>query len=181
MRRLPGCFITTSVREVRRNSQTQVCSHLVGGFIAGVLQAEVDHGVLQSSTHVELQRQVVDPLGTDSRSAQLGVTAKSIIPTNRTSLRPSPQPQCSCSTGHNRSHGLTSAIQEKILQHQNQQSPLKPAYTEPFYMHEVQLLTEQRTENPTAPNIVCMTSCMKINLILNILTRHCSTIGALLH
>lgn len=36
--------------------------HLIGGLIAGVLQGEVDHGVLQSPAHVELQGQVVDAL-----------------------------------------------------------------------------------------------------------------------
>lgn len=36
--------------------------YLVNGFIAGVLQAEVNHSVLQSSAHVKLQREVVDPL-----------------------------------------------------------------------------------------------------------------------
>lgn len=45
---------------------------LVDGFVAGVLQTQVDHGVLQCSAHVELQGQIVHPLGrgekTDGRS-----------------------------------------------------------------------------------------------------------------
>lgn len=35
---------------------------LVNGLVAGVLQGQVHHGVLQRPAHVELQRQVVDPL-----------------------------------------------------------------------------------------------------------------------
>lgn len=35
---------------------------LVDGFIAGVLQPQVDHGVLQRPAHVELQGQIVHPL-----------------------------------------------------------------------------------------------------------------------
>lgn len=35
---------------------------LVDGFVAGVLQAQVDHGVLQRPAHVELQGQIVHPL-----------------------------------------------------------------------------------------------------------------------
>lgn len=39
-----------------------VVSHLVDGLIAGVLQPQVDHGVLQRPAHVELQGQVIHPL-----------------------------------------------------------------------------------------------------------------------
>lgn len=35
---------------------------LIDGFIAGVLQPEVDHCVLECSAHVELQRQIVHSL-----------------------------------------------------------------------------------------------------------------------
>ena len=42
--------------------------YLVDGFVAGVLKAKIDHGVLQRSAHVELQGQVVDPLRTNSRT-----------------------------------------------------------------------------------------------------------------
>lgn len=38
-----------------------VC-YLVDGFITGVLQPQVDHGVLESPAHVELQRQIIHPL-----------------------------------------------------------------------------------------------------------------------
>lgn len=37
-------------------------AHLVDGFIAGVLQPQVDHGVLQRPAHVELQGQIIHPL-----------------------------------------------------------------------------------------------------------------------
>lgn len=37
-------------------------SDLVDGFVAGVLQPQVDHCVLESPPHVELQRQIIDPL-----------------------------------------------------------------------------------------------------------------------
>lgn len=37
-------------------------SDLVDGFIAGVLQPQVDHGVLERPAHVELQRQIIHPL-----------------------------------------------------------------------------------------------------------------------
>lgn len=47
--------------------QRQVCCYLVDGFITGVLQAQVDHGVLQRSAHVELQRQIINPLNRDHR------------------------------------------------------------------------------------------------------------------
>lgn len=36
--------------------------HLVGGLIAGVLQRQVHHGVLEGAAHVELQGDVVDTL-----------------------------------------------------------------------------------------------------------------------
>lgn len=36
--------------------------HLIHGFVASPLDSNVDHGVVQGSTHVELQREVVDPL-----------------------------------------------------------------------------------------------------------------------
>lgn len=36
--------------------------HLVCGFIAGILQGQVHHGVLQSTAHVKLQGEVVDAL-----------------------------------------------------------------------------------------------------------------------
>lgn len=38
-------------------------SHLVDGFIAGILQPQVDHRVLERPAHVELQRQIIHPLG----------------------------------------------------------------------------------------------------------------------
>lgn len=37
-------------------------NHLIGGFVAGVLQSKVDHGVLQSPAHVELKGEVIHPL-----------------------------------------------------------------------------------------------------------------------
>lgn len=37
-------------------------SDLVDGFIAGVLQPEVDHSVLEGPAHVELQGQIIHPL-----------------------------------------------------------------------------------------------------------------------
>jgi len=37
-------------------------SDLIDGFVAGVLQAQVDHGVLERPAHVELQRQIIHPL-----------------------------------------------------------------------------------------------------------------------
>lgn len=37
-------------------------SDLVDGFIAGVLQPQVDHRVLERPAHVELQRQIIHPL-----------------------------------------------------------------------------------------------------------------------
>lgn len=36
--------------------------HLVCGLITGVLQSQVNHGVLQSAAHVKLQGEVVDTL-----------------------------------------------------------------------------------------------------------------------
>ena len=36
--------------------------HLVYGLVAGILEAEVDHGVLLGPAHVEFQRQVIDAL-----------------------------------------------------------------------------------------------------------------------
>jgi len=36
-----------------------VLSHLVDGLITGVLQTQINHGILERSTHVELQRQVI--------------------------------------------------------------------------------------------------------------------------
>lgn len=45
--------------------------HLVCGFITGVLQGQVNHGVLQSPAHVELQGEVVDTLHENSEKPQL--------------------------------------------------------------------------------------------------------------
>ena len=39
-----------------------VLSHLVDGLVTGVLQPQVNHGVLEGSAHVELQGEVVHPL-----------------------------------------------------------------------------------------------------------------------
>lgn len=36
--------------------------YLVEGLITSTLDAQVDHGVTQGASHVELQGQVVDPL-----------------------------------------------------------------------------------------------------------------------
>lgn len=47
---------------------SQVCCYLVDGLITGVLQAQVDHGVLQRSAHVELQRQIINPLRTNMQT-----------------------------------------------------------------------------------------------------------------
>ena len=38
-------------------------TYLVHGLVAGALDAEVDHGVGEGPAHVELQGQVVHPLG----------------------------------------------------------------------------------------------------------------------
>lgn len=56
----------------KRNMLTNTCcagmqmsqsfAYLVDGFVAGVLQTQVDHGVLQCAAHVELQGQVVHSL-----------------------------------------------------------------------------------------------------------------------
>lgn len=45
-----------------RSSPTPWDAHLVDGFIAGVLQPQVNHGVLQRPPHVKLQGEVVNPL-----------------------------------------------------------------------------------------------------------------------
>lgn len=45
-------------------------SHLVGGLIAGALQGQIHHGVLQGSAHVELQREVVHTLWTAETDIQ---------------------------------------------------------------------------------------------------------------
>ena len=45
-----------------RSSPTPWDAHLVDGFVASVLQPQVNHGVLQSPPHVELQGEVVNPL-----------------------------------------------------------------------------------------------------------------------
>ena len=42
-------------------------SDLVDGLVAGVLQPQVDHGVLERPAHVELQRQIIDPLNMRGR------------------------------------------------------------------------------------------------------------------
>lgn len=47
---------------------SQVCCYLVDGLITGVLQAQVDHSVLQRSAHVELQRQIINPLRTNMQT-----------------------------------------------------------------------------------------------------------------
>lgn len=52
---------TVSARE-RAFACLRAVTDLVDGFVAGVLQAQVDHGVLQRPAHVELQGQIVHPL-----------------------------------------------------------------------------------------------------------------------
>ena len=37
-------------------------AHLVHGFVASTVDADVDHGVLQGSAHVELQGEIVNSL-----------------------------------------------------------------------------------------------------------------------
>ena len=49
-------------------------SHLVGGLIAGILQSQVDRGVLQRAPHVELQGDVVHTLGIE----EIGITTWSV-------------------------------------------------------------------------------------------------------
>ena len=40
-----------------------IISNLIHGLVTGTLDAEVDHGVGEGPTHVELQGEVVQPLG----------------------------------------------------------------------------------------------------------------------
>ena len=47
---------------VEASGSCEFQSDLVDCFIAGVLQPQVDHGVLQRPAHVELQRQIIHPL-----------------------------------------------------------------------------------------------------------------------
>lgn len=53
-------------------------SHLVDSLITGILQGQVHHGVLQRPAHVELQRQVVDPLP----DRQMARGRASVLPTS---------------------------------------------------------------------------------------------------
>lgn len=52
---------------MKRGVTQTFVSDLVDGFIAGVLQPQVDHGVLERPAHVELQRQIIHPLNTWER------------------------------------------------------------------------------------------------------------------
>jgi len=59
-RRSPGAVERGAV-PVRVRAEPQD-AHLVDGFVAGILQPQVNHGVLQRPPHVELQGEVVNPL-----------------------------------------------------------------------------------------------------------------------
>ncbi len=56
----------------------KLVSHLVDGFIAGILQPEVDHGVLERSAHVELQRQIIHPLDMWKKNQRHSVSLHSL-------------------------------------------------------------------------------------------------------
>lgn len=47
---------------LQTEGEEEIGPHLVGGLIAGVLQRQVHHGVLECAAHVELQGDVVDAL-----------------------------------------------------------------------------------------------------------------------
>ena len=53
-------------------------SDLVDCFIAGVLQPEVDHRVLERPAHVELQRQIIHPLDTRKRKIRKVVFSEAL-------------------------------------------------------------------------------------------------------
>lgn len=53
--------------------------HLVNGFIAGVLQAQVHHRVLQGAAHVELQGQVINTLGRQSKTQHISLPAHHVL------------------------------------------------------------------------------------------------------
>lgn len=57
-------------------------SHLVGGFITGVLQSQIHHGVLQSAAHVELQREVVHTLQMEWTDRVISQSNRDIICTS---------------------------------------------------------------------------------------------------
>lgn len=60
--------VSAAAEEICPVMMSQVCCYLVDGLITGVLQAQVDHGVLQRSAHVELQRQIINPLRTNMQT-----------------------------------------------------------------------------------------------------------------
>lgn len=62
------CSVSAAAEVICPVMMSQVCCYLVDGLITGVLQAQVDHGVLQRSAHVELQRQIINPLRTNMQT-----------------------------------------------------------------------------------------------------------------